>query len=470
MRILITLTLCLIYQTLHAQKFDVDTLQYTGNVNNRVNMVILAEGYQENELDKFTNDASVISDAIFKETPYKEYKDFFNVFIVKVISNESGAKHPGTANDVNEPKHPVSDVDNYFGTSFDVIGIHRLLYPSPSDYTTVYDVLAQNFPMYDQVMLLVNSPHYGGGGGEFAVLSTHKNSIQIALHELGHSFAGLADEYYAGDIYAGEYANMTAENDISSVRWGKWKDSEGIGVYQHCCGGESSNWYYPHKTCKMKKLGKPFCVVCREATVLTIHSLVSVIDDYSPKEKELADITFPLNLSVNLLKPEPNSLNIEWFLNGQSLELYTEHIQLQKEDLNKEENTLRVSIHDATEMMRLDEDEIVNISSLTWNIKHQVDVKDPPALAVNNVEDFTLGFYPNPAQDYLNIQMNGISGKIGQIQLFDTQGHKVKQKDFTFDNNDIPVNLNNLAEGVYILKIYMDNQLLFSNKVVKKGK
>jgi len=66
-----------------AQFFDVDTLQYNGNINDRINLVILGDGYQEHELSQFADDASVFSDYFFSIKPYKEYKSYFNVFIIK---------------------------------------------------------------------------------------------------------------------------------------------------------------------------------------------------------------------------------------------------------------------------------------------------------------------------------------------------------------------------------------------------
>ena len=147
----------------HAQVFDVDTIQYSGNIHQRINLVILSDGYQEHELDKFIEDAKDFSDTFFSGTPYKEYRSFFNVFAIRVPSNESGANHPGTATDVTEPAHPIKEVDNYFGSTFDYYNIHRLLYPENT--IAITNVLASNFPSYDQVVVLVNTPYYGGSGG-----------------------------------------------------------------------------------------------------------------------------------------------------------------------------------------------------------------------------------------------------------------------------------------------------------------
>ncbi|MBK7871383.1 MAG: hypothetical protein IPJ74_12275 [Saprospiraceae bacterium] len=84
------------YYNINAQIFDKDTLLYNGDINSRINIVILSDGYQANELNKFVNDAQHFSDELFTQQPFISYKKYFNVFIIKVPSNQSGASHPGT--------------------------------------------------------------------------------------------------------------------------------------------------------------------------------------------------------------------------------------------------------------------------------------------------------------------------------------------------------------------------------------
>src|SRR5690554_2905835 len=121
--------------TLSAQEFDVDTLQYHGPSAKQVDLVILGDGYTVDELDQFAVDARNMTDYLLGLHPFSRYRKFFNVYIVKVPSNESGAKHRGDAPDCphhlagdtsTNPRHfhrdrfvPNSDPDNYFGSSFD---------------------------------------------------------------------------------------------------------------------------------------------------------------------------------------------------------------------------------------------------------------------------------------------------------------------------------------------------------------
>src|SRR5690606_7760518 len=163
----------------------------------------------------------------------------FNVYIIKVPSNESGADHPGIATDVTEPYNnlPTKFVDTYFNATYDAFGYHRYLYYG-IDYATaasaeakIMAVLAANSPAYDQALILVNSPEYGGTGGEFPIVYNGYWAVNVIMHELGHSLFNLKDEYYPGDLLAGEAINMTKETDVNAVKWKNWLHSNGVGIY-----------------------------------------------------------------------------------------------------------------------------------------------------------------------------------------------------------------------------------------------
>ena len=85
--------------TLQAQTFTVDTLLNNGNRNNRINLVFLAEGYTSSQQAQFITDVNAIMDKFFLTAPLSNYKSFFNVYAVHVVSTETGTKHPNTATD-----------------------------------------------------------------------------------------------------------------------------------------------------------------------------------------------------------------------------------------------------------------------------------------------------------------------------------------------------------------------------------
>lgn len=439
------------------QQFEKDTILFSGNSDLHINLVILSDGYTNSELSKFVEDASNFKTAFFNEMPFLNYKKYFNVFLLKVPSNESGASHPGTATDELEPVHPVITVDNYFGSTFDYAGIHRLLVATKT--IVISNVLADNFPSYDQVLILVNSPYYGGSGGYYTAASTHSASAQIALHELGHSFSWLKDEYWAGDMFAGEGINMTQQTNPSLVKWKNWIGINLIGIYQHCCGGTSALWYKPHENCKMQFLGVPFCSVCVEATVEKIHSLVTPVVSYEPQNVTIIAGTFPTKFKLSLIAPEPNTLKRYWMLNGTFFKQNVDSVLINENMLLSGTNTLKVTIEDTTQFLRVDNHAAIHISVITWS-------NDTVSSGVKKItgssSEIIIDLYPNPTSAYLNVKLEGTKGDI-RFEIYDMKGQKLLSQE-----NVRSIDLQNLIHGIYLIKIYIDNDLITTRKIIKE--
>ena len=258
----------------------------------------------------------------------------------------------------------MCDLWNYI----DYYQIHRLLVPTNS--TAVYTALNNNFPNYDQVIILENTTHYGGSGGALATTSVHPSAPEIAIHEIGHSFAQLSDEYWAGDFYANENYNMTQETNPASVRWKDWYGVNGIGIYQHSGGGSASSWYRPHQNCKMRVLGSPFCAVCKERIINVIYSLVSPLENFIPSNAALVDITTAQTFDLDVIYPNPNTLTITWTLNGVVVATNTESLVLDNTNLMQGMNTLTVTITDETDMSRSYWPESGYTFSETWQLNY----------------------------------------------------------------------------------------------------
>lgn len=347
MKSIVILCLLALSQFLNAQVFPVTTVINNGSDAQRINYVILSDGYTSGQLPTFITNATSISTQIFNKTPFKEYSGFFNVYAIEVPSNESGADHPGTATDVTEPVagHPVIDVDNYFGSTFDYGNIHRLLVPVNS--AAVNSVVATNYPGADQVVILANSTYYGGSGGTYATSSLNVAAAEVTIHEIGHSFASLADEYWAGDIYAAEKPNMTAEVDPALVRWADWVGESGVGVYVHGASGTPANWYRPHQSCEMRALSNEFCGVCRETIIDEIYALTDPIDSYVPASNMVSYSGTDIPFSLGLVLPDPNTLSIEWVMDGTSIGT-GDNVIINSSNLPLETNTLVANVTDET--------------------------------------------------------------------------------------------------------------------------
>jgi len=247
----------------------------SGEPRNHVDVAFLAEGYTTLEMDKFLTDARRICEYFMSVEPYAADSGLFNFYAVESPSDESGVTIPGKDIYVNTNIH----------SSFYTFGMDRYL--TTSDTWPVYDIAA-NVP-YDVIFILVNSKRYGGGGfynhyGQSTV--DHQLSNIVALHEFGHEFAGLADEYYTSEITYSGYYNLKFEpwepNITTHVNFeSKWKtmiaaetpvptprDEKFKGVTGMFEGGGylSKGIYSPVMDCRMKSNeARDFCPVCREA-------------------------------------------------------------------------------------------------------------------------------------------------------------------------------------------------------------
>ncbi len=236
---------------IHAQSFPVETIMENGASNEKVNFLFMGDGYTSAQMGQYISDVNNVVNEFFTQAPFDNISSSFNVYAVKVPSNVSGAAYS-----------PSNLIDNYFGSTFWYAGIERLLVATKS--STVYSVANASFPEYDQVFIIVNDPKYGGSGGEFATFSIDASATELALHEAGHSYANLADEYW----YIGvENANRTANSNPATIKWKDFLNQQGVGIYQYESPG--NGWYRPHQNCKMRYLGSDFCLVCQNALTET---------------------------------------------------------------------------------------------------------------------------------------------------------------------------------------------------------
>ncbi|MEP7109669.1 MAG: M64 family metallopeptidase [Ferruginibacter sp.] len=357
-----------------SQTYPVDTLMRNGERGNRINLVYLSDGYQAAQLPTYITNATTINDAFFAQSPFVQYKDYFNSYAIRVPSVDSGAKHPGTASDESSSGgQPVANPDNNFQSTFDFFSIHRLLVPLNS--AGINNALASNLPDYTQAFIVVNSPYYGGSGGSYATASADGSSAEVAIHEIGHSFASLADEYWAGDSYAGEKANMTATSNPRTVKWKSWVGINDIGVYAYGTSGTPANWYRPHQTCKMQYLGYPFCSVCTERFIDVFHQRVNMIDARTPLATSFTlSNTNPVDFSIKAVQTNPSTIGINWYLNGSTTPFTTDQfsVTLPFASFNNGDNTVRAEVIDNTSLSKSYLPGIGYLNNLTWTVNRPI--------------------------------------------------------------------------------------------------
>jgi hypothetical protein len=256
-------------------KAGVTKISYAGDPAVNIDLAFIAEGYKAGEMDKFRDDVRRMTDILLSQQPFDEYKSRFNVWAVEAVSDESGTDIPGD-------RIYVSTVMN---SSFYTFDLDRYL--TTRDIKTVNDYAAA--VPHDNIIILINSTEYGGGGiYNYYNCTTAGNSLSahVFVHEFGHGFAGLADEYYSSTVaYENFYPlgiepwepNITTMVNFSS----KWKTMISgetpvptpaevkykgvVGLFEGG-GYRSKGIYRPQMECTMKSNSPGgYCAVCRKA-------------------------------------------------------------------------------------------------------------------------------------------------------------------------------------------------------------
>ena len=257
------------------KKFKSSKVHYSGKPNTKLDIVIIAEGYTVEQMEKFEQDCERFKGYILESEPYKQNKDKINIWAVHSVSEDSGTDLPGE--DIFK--------NTVVGTNFYTFGSERYL--TTEDNKSVRDVAA-NAP-YDQIFILVNHEKYGGGGiYNFYSLGTSDNPSGDFLfqHEFGHAFAGLGDEYYSSEVAVEDFYPVDVEpwepNITTRVKFqAKWQNmishstpvptpatkeyKNTVGLFEGA-GYVAKGVYRPYLDCTMKSVRyDAFCPVCKRA-------------------------------------------------------------------------------------------------------------------------------------------------------------------------------------------------------------
>jgi len=195
--------------------FKVSKIVDNGTAENRVNFVILGDGYTKSEIPTFIKNAKSIANFMHQYPPYSNYASYINIYAVEVISNESGT------DEINKGVQK----DTYLNSGF----FHEMDRLLTTDSGKCTATAARHVPEFDQIIVLVNTPRYGGSGGAISVSYNGGASANMNIHEVGHSFANLADEYTYGQEnvpikYEPHQRNVTIETNRNKIKWNKWID------------------------------------------------------------------------------------------------------------------------------------------------------------------------------------------------------------------------------------------------------
>lgn len=275
-----------------------------GPESQRYNIVVLGDGYRASELGQYATDVDNFVNALRSTAPFNELWCAINVYRIDVVSTDSGADDPGTCGDKSTGSGATPKT--FFDATFCGDGnVRRLL---TCDSTRAKQAAKAAVAHPHVTMVIVNTGQYGGSGGDVATFSTNPSSVEIGLHEMGHTAFHFADEYEylqgcssgetGHDSYTGNEPpepNITKNTDKNTIKWkaqltnsadalptttnancskcdsqANPKAAAYVGAYDgagyfHC------HLYRPQYDCRMRALNNPFCAVCQAVITATIN-------------------------------------------------------------------------------------------------------------------------------------------------------------------------------------------------------
>ncbi len=412
-----------------AHAFTTEMLVASGDSANRIDLVIMGDGYRTEDQAQLTADARRALDAYFAQPVFSAYRAYFNVKLVHVVSKQTGADN-GSAGGLR---------DTALGAFYNCQGVDRLLCV---DSTAVMNAAATDAPEFDLILVLVNDIKYGGSGGSI-VVSSIAPPFDIPVHETGHSLFGLADEYAAANpgfpacssTADCREPNVTLFTNRTTFKWGQWVDAATplptpdmaafdtvVGAFQ---GARylTTGIYRPRRNaCIMRVLNLTFCEVCTEAGVVNIYSRVDLIDKGIPSSLVVIGQDESIDFQVVGPKPMPSTLTFSWSIDGRAVAQNDTGILARTgTDFGSGTHKLTVTVSDRTTMVRRDPQQLLT-NSFTWDVTTAAPLGGFPTKDANDGKFCTVTGQPLATVQNQNTQFL-ISVATGQtafkVQVFD---------------------------------------------------
>ncbi|MFK7739025.1 MAG: M64 family metallopeptidase [Planctomycetota bacterium] len=346
----------------------VTTVISSGTTQSRYDLVILGDGYQASEQNKFDQDVQTFLTGLFQKSPFNVFSDYYNVHTVFRASQESGADKPD--------ENPPTFVNTAYDASYNIGGTARCLYIQNTSQALADAALAP--ATEGRVLVMVNDTRYGGCASTFAVSYTGSSMTEVQAHELGHSVGALADEYeYAGQTYTGpEPTSVNVTTSPVGQKWAAWHGVNGISAFEGARYNEFGLWR-PRINCLMRSLNQVLCRVCQENLVKVTNSFADVITQTTPPTTAAVTVSVPATqqFSFQHFVPAVNSPSVEWLIDGTVQANATgTSFSLDSTQIALGSHTVEARITDNSDRVRTDPNNVMR-ETRTW----QVQISDPNA-------------------------------------------------------------------------------------------
>lgn len=353
----------------------VETIVDSGDPSNRYDIVFVGDAYTADQIEDYRRDVRAATDTFFAVEPFASYRAYINIHRIDVVSNESGVRGVG------EPEK-----DTAFKTrEGDFIRLR-------GDRGAVNDVVADFAPDADAIVCLSRDARGGTSFGKicFAGAARVSAGSDIVTHELGHTIAGLADEYSQSGaeippflLKAGEFIgrplarlagfkfqNATARTGRRSIPWRHWIEdstplptplgSGEVGLFEGAFYLDE-NFYRPEETCLMRE-GRDFCAVCKEALILALE------EEVVPFSVRHGEESGGARLTLNSFAPD--RVRARWFLRKTEVARGVSELFLKPSDLTRSKVELRLEVQDGNRAVRRD-DRRELVEAFTWTLRRR---------------------------------------------------------------------------------------------------
>ncbi|MCX5174834.1 M64 family metallopeptidase [Streptomyces virginiae] len=357
-----------------------------GSTADRLDVVVIGDGYTAAELARFHTDAEQKWAEVTAVEPYTTYRNLFNVWTVDAVSHDSG---------VSGDPDPATVRDTALGSYFWCEEIERLLCV---DQPKV-DAYVAKAPAADLVIVLANSAKYGGAGynepsatlgyeGISTASAGHPKSGQVAIHETGHSLGKLADEYFYPGVP--EYEKYTGpepgESNSSALpadrmaaqraKWYRWLGEESpdggtVGAYE---GGNYfvTGLYRPTDNSLMRVLGKPFNLPGVESMIAGFYQHARIVTPLTPTDRTLRLRHTAKAAVPKLTGADGRQPVVRWYLDGRELRRLEGRTEVSVAELwlfDFRTHRLTVTAEDRTPSVRDPKVKRTLRSSVDWNVR-----------------------------------------------------------------------------------------------------